>query len=634
MINRFWNARNCRFSRCRRRLGGPLAATILIALLAGCASTGPTPEEAETPTEVLAAASGMDTSVEAQRYVMKTADKLQSQGNHRDARLLLQSEILTPPESELEAQYLLLSMAGAVALEDRTWAGNLAESLDTNQFRNYREDLAVRAARLQFETFRLAQKPLQAALTLIQAPPDLTLEGESKNDRIWQLLKRTPESLIDSHSEKAIGMDVQGWLELALILRQPGMTLEGQGRSIRSWQANWPDHPAASELPSELDLITTLAQERPQKIALALPLSGPLASAGEAIRNGFLAAFYADQSDSKEEMRITVTDTHGKAFDSLYDTLQKEEPDLIVGPLEKDALASVLDRNQMPVPLLALNYYDGPESIPRQLYQFGLSPEDEARQIAERLQQAGHEQVLALIPEGDWGNRVEDALLQGLAENDGTALQIQRFVRADNLREVTANLLGINTSRQRAIAVERAIGANLEFEPRRRQDADAIVLIAQPTIARQLNPLFGFYFGGGLPVYSPSTVYEGQPDPGRDRDLNGVRFTDMPWILAESNEFRRASRAAFPDMGGQLGRLFAMGADAYKISGRLSVMQQISESSVEGLTGDLTMSDNGRVKRELLWAIFKAGEPVLLPEAPARVEEAPEEALEASPVPR
>jgi outer membrane PBP1 activator LpoA protein len=611
MINRFWKARYFCFPR---RAGGSIALAALLAMLVSCASVGPAPDQVQTPAQALEVASNMKTPVDAQRYLLKTADSLQSKGDHRDARLLLQSTLMTPPDGSLKTQYLMLAMTGAVALDDREWAEQVALSLRPDQFREYREELQSRAASLQFQTFRLAGSFLQAALSLMEAPQGLVLENRDRNDQIWQLLKRTPASALESLSRSAIGFDVQGWTELALMLREPGMSLEQQARQIRNWQSNWGDHPAAEKLPSELALIASLAQERPQKIALALPLSGPLASAGRAVRNGFLAAFYADEAASKESVEITVTDTHGKVFGNLYEELQAEKTDLVVGPLEKEALASVINKNLMPVPLLALNYYDGSATLPEGFYQFGLSPEDEARQIAERLQTTNHDQVVVLIPEGDWGNRVERALLGGIKAGDGTVLRVERFFRTDNLREVTADMLGINTSRQRAIEVERAIGMNLEFEPRRRQDIDAIVMVAEPTVARQLNPLFGFYFAGNLPVYSPSSVYEGQPDPGRDRDLNGVRFTDIPWVLENENPFRKKSLEAFPDMGGQLGRLFAMGADAYNLSARLTLMRKVAGSSVDGLTGKLTMSENGRVQREQLWAIFRKGEPALLPE--------------------
>lgn len=595
-------------------------ATLVLALaiaVTGCTPMSLNPDAAQTPEEILAVASDMGQSVEAQRYLMKTADQLQSEGRHKDARTLLQSELVSPPAETLRPQYLLLAMAGAVALEDRAWARELANDISVDLFSRYREDLVPQAAQLQVATFRLAQKPLQAALSLMATPPGMVLPAAERNDQIWQLLKRVPAQAIENQSAQAIGYDTQGWLELALMLREPGMSLEDQGRMIRDWQNNWSGHPAASQLPSELSLITTMSQERPEKIALALPLSGPLASAGAAVRDGFMAAFYADRGADEYDIDITVTDTHGKAFGTLYDELRKDNPDLIVGPLEKESLASVMRNEAMPVPMLALNYFDQPGQPPRNLYQFGLSAEDEARQIARRLQQENHKQVLALIPEGDWGNRVEQALRNALRDTGGVALDVQRFFRGDNLRAVTADLLGINTSRDRAIAVERTIGENVEFEPRRRQDVDAIVMVAQPTLARQFKPLFAFYFAGDLPVYAPSIVYEGRPDPSRDHDLNQVRFTDIPWVLTADNPRRQEARQAFPTMGGQLGRLYAMGVDAYRLSKRLPLLKQVEGSSVEGLTGRLTMTADGKIERQQLWAVFEQGSPRLLPELPA-----------------
>ncbi len=599
----------------RVRNSSRLAALLAMAMiLAGCSPMSLNREAAQTPDEFIAVAQDMGDPVEAQRYLLKTADQLQGEGRHKEARTLLQSEPLTPPEPSLRAQYLLLAMAGAVALEDRDWARQIADGLGIDQYSQYREDLVPQAARLQVEIFRLARQPLQAAMTLISTPSGLVLPADERSDRIWQLLKRVPASRIRQQGEQAIGYDTQGWFELALMLRQPGISLEQQGKSIRQWQQNWSDHPAASQLPSELSLITRLSQERPEKIALALPLSGPLASVGAAVRDGFMAAFYSDPSAADYDITITVTDTHEQVFGNLYDELRKDNPDLIVGPLEKESLASVMQRDAMPVPLLALNYHDQPGEPPRDLYQFGLSAEDEARQIARRLQQEGQEQVLVLIPEGDWGNRVEQALREALGQRGGVALDVRRFFRDDNLRAVTADLLGINTSRDRAIAIERTIGQNVEFEPRRRQDVDAIVMVAQPNVARQFKPLFAFYFGGDLPVYSPSIIYEGRTDPSRDRDLDKVRFTDIPWVLQPDNPLRQDAIQAFPNMGAQLGRLFAMGVDAYRLSKRLPLLRQVEGSSVQGLTGRLTMGPEGRVQREQMWAIFEQGTPRVLPE--------------------
>jgi outer membrane PBP1 activator LpoA protein len=157
---------------------------------------------------------------------------------------------------------------------------------------------------------------------------------------------------------------------------------------------------------------------------------------------------------------------------------------------------------------------------------------------------------------------------------------------------------------------------NVEFEPRRRQDADAIVMVAEPTIARQFKPLFAYYFGGDLPVYSPSIVYEGTPDPSRDRDLDQVIFTDIPWVLGDDSELRKKSTKYLPGTRGQLGRLFAMGADAWQLSKRLPLLRQVEAASLDGQTGTLTMTPEGSIHRQQMWAQFQQGTPKLLPDLP------------------
>ena len=591
--------------------------TILLAttvLFAGCASVNLESYIAKTAGEALEVAASETNRQSAQAYLLRAADRFQGQNEHRAARKLLQSKQFSPTTEATENQRLLLAMASATALEDGDWAKNIASGIGPDHFLNYERNLINRAARLQERTYRLAGDNLAAAITLILlSGADTDANTQSIHDDIWKNLKQTSDTQLADRKGRAIGYEAQGWLELAGILRQPGINLDEQGRMIRNWQNNWPDHPAAGALPAELQLIASLAESQPERITLALPLSGPLSSAGAAIRDGFFAAYYEDDSAERGKISIRVVDTSDQNFRSLYDELTKEEQDLIVGPLEKESLAALGDMSTLPVPVLGLNYLPREVTAPDGLYQFGLSAEDEARQIANRLDAEGIDQILVLIPTGNWGDRLETALLDQLAENGGIALDIERYFREDNLRAVTADLLGITVSRDRAIDVERTAGIDVEFEPRRRQDADGIVMVAEPTVARQFKPLFAFYFGGDLPVYSPSMVYEGNPDPSRDRDLNGVTFTDTPWVLEKKNRFRDIVKEAMPDVRGQLGRLFAMGADAWNLSKRLPLLRQVDGATIDGQTGVLTMTPQGSIHREQLWARFSEGTPEQLP---------------------
>lgn len=606
-----------------RFLAALMAATVLFA---GCASINLTSYSAQTGAEAVSAARTEANPDAAAQFLLREAERFLSANRATDARTILQSAQLSGVTNAQRDRKLLLAMEGAVALEDATWARQLASELSPEQILNYDRDQLSRAADLQASTYSLANRPSRAAITLIlAAQSDTSADTQALHDRIWQYLKETPDSTLQSEAGNAIGYESQGWLELASVLREPSLSIEEQGRSIQRWQSNWQGHPAAETLPKDLRLIASVADSQPEKIAMALPLSGPLATAGAAIRDGFFAAYYQDASADRSKTSIRVFDTANRPFEEIYKELEKEDLDLIVGPLEKEALATLSDMDSLPVSVLGLNYLPPGKTAPSGLYQFGLSAEDEARQIADRMIDNGVKQVLVLIPMGNWGDRLEEALLARLNEQGGIALDIERYFREDNLRAVTAKLLGVNVSRERAIDVEETAGIDVEFEPRRRQDADGIVMVAEPTVARQFKPLFAFYFGGELPVYSPSMIYEGNPDPSRDRDLNGVTFTDTPWALATDNPFRKVSRGAMPEIRGQLGRLFAMGADAWTLSKRLSLLRYMDNAYAEGQTGLLTMDKNGNVHREQLWATFSNGAPQLLdkqPEPPVEPEEA------------
>jgi len=587
--------------------------TLLTLTVSGCATIDLGSHMAESPEQALTLAAGENNRTLAQRYLLRMASEFQDNGNHNGARSLLNSDQLAELSPELEKQRRLLAMASAIELEDSAWAEQLTAQTKAEDFLGYPDDLMAKAAQLQARALALAGNNLEAATTLVLlSQTDRSASPQQIHDQIWNHLQALNAPALESAAENATGFEIEGWLTLALALRTPDATLDDQGRLVRQWQNKWPGHPAAQILPVQLALLAELAATRPENIVLALPFEGRLASAGKAIRDGFLAAYYSDETTDRKETDIRIVDTTRQPFAELYQELADTRTDLVIGPLEKGQLNDLSALKTLPVPVLGLNYLPGDSEIPEGLHQFGLSADDEARQIAERLAEERVEKALVLIPYGDWGDRVEEALRERMTELDLAILDIERFMPEDNLRAVTADLLGITVSRDRAIQVERTIGLNVEFEPRRRQDAEGIVLVASPTIARQFNPLFAFYYGGDLPVYSPSMIYEGTRDPSRDRDLNRVNFTDIPWVLAPELPLREQASEHFSNTSGQLGRLFAMGADAWQIAKRLPLLRQIESASIDGLTGTLTMNDNGSIHRQQLWAQFRNGEAVLI----------------------
>jgi hypothetical protein len=186
----------------------------------------------------------------------------------------------------------------------------------------------------------------------------------------------------------------------------------------------------------------------------------------------------------------------------------------VVGPLDKKQVNQLAKLDKLPLPTLALNYSDQ-DTIgeqPDDLYQFGLAAEDEARLIAERAYQLGHRRVLALAPDSAWGKRIYRAFEQRWLNLGGNVAE-QRFYqqKKDYNPEIKA-LLNVDDSQKRYKVIRRLMRESMEFEPRRRQDADWVFLIALPKQGRQIRPMFDFNFAGDLPVFSTSHIYAGKPN--------------------------------------------------------------------------------------------------------------------------
>jgi outer membrane PBP1 activator LpoA protein len=122
-------------------------------------------------------------------------------------------------------------------------------------------------------------------------------------------------------------------------------------------------------------------------------------------------------------------------------------------------------------------------------------------------------------------------------------------------------------------------------------------------------PAFKFHHASGLPVYSTSHVYTGKVNRELDRDLNGLVFCDMPWILQNTSPLASVFRKNWPQQQ-QLTRLFALGIDAYHLIYNLDYLENRDYAFYAGQTGNIQLDENNRVTRQLLWAKFEKGRPV------------------------
>ncbi len=158
--------------------------------------------------------------------------------------------------------------------------------------------------------------------------------------------------------------------------------------------------------------------------------------------------------------------------------------------------------------------------------------------------------------------------------------------------------------------MRRVLARRIKHEAVPRRDIDIIFLAAFPQAARQIKPLLLFYRAGNLPVIATSHVYTGVVNARTDQDLNGIEFSDMPWVLSPGDYgLPGLIQSVWPAARGTLGRLYAFGADAYTLVSRAGALRKPDTLRIQGLTGTLWMGDNGRLQRDLQWATMVEGIP-------------------------
>lgn len=450
----------------------------------------------------------------------------------------------------------------------------------------------------------------------------------ANNDDFWLLLTQLPSSELHQRADESIDPQMRGWYQLALLGRDTQTDISSQLTALNRWRQQWPHHSAASHPPEALRLLEQLASQRPDRIAVLLPLSGPLGSAGRAIRDGFMAAYYTALDAGAPTPNVQVYDTGGeRPFEEIYQSAVDDGAQAIVGPLDKRKVANLLATEKLPVPTLALNYAaDGAEDGARltgDLVQFGLAIEDEARQVARHAYRQGHRQAMILATDAGWGQRGEQAFRREWERLGGSVSVSRTFYDNSNFSKMVSETLLIPDSKSRESALRRKLAAPLEFVPRRRGDVDMIVTFAQSQQARQINPMLTFFYAGDLPIYATSQVFDGNINRGRDRDMNGIHFTALPWLFESGNRTKQnIERQASPAPA--FARLYALGADAFRLYPRLPMLRQFPQQRVHGLTGALSLTADGRIVREQIWARIDKGAPVPVttaePRTPAAVD--------------
>ena len=457
---------------------------------------------------------------------------------------------------------------------------------------------------------------------------DATLVDDTRratnHSALWDALTHVDRSRREQELPFATGT-LAGWLHLAAVFDEHQSSPAALGGALTQWQAKFPFHPANAEIVATMLGAVRTSVRQPTRIALLLPFHGDFAEAADTTRDGFLAAWYADAANAQRPA-IAIHDTSYEAIDIVYTRAVETGADFVVGPLRRGAVTSLACSDTPLVTTLVLNETDdapssegeserrcGRGQLVPEIYHFTLTPEAEARQVAEQAWVGGFAKAISFTREGPWGERVYRAFADEWERLGGILLDHRALPPdATDVGAPTAAALGVLRSHERARDVSRIIGLRVEYEPRRRQDIDFVFMAAFPADAHQLMPQLAFHHGADLPVYATSHVWSGVPDPTNDRDLDGVVFGDMPWLVAPTTSDRLLLEqlgTALEGRGMRLPRLYAFGADAYRLATGLRRITGDRLASIDGHTGRLSVGANHRISRRLAWTRFVDGVP-------------------------
>ncbi len=540
------------------------------------------------------------------------------------ARLLNQIELdLLDPA--LLGGYLDTQAAAALKLDDSFGA---IVWLHQAQLLSPTTDPLILQQRLTLKARAYEQNGLAlgAAKALIQLSQlNHSDDGKQYNERIWSALTQLSSNQLKQQlTQSATDSIAIAWYELALVPLQHH-DLDRQLRALEQWLQFWPDHPAAIKPPGSLANLANLSAQQPKKVALALPLQGRLGKIGQAVVDGFMAARFQAAAEQATVPDVKVYDTATmQSLDQLYAMAQTDQIELIIGPLDKNKVVQLHRQSSLSTPTLALNYVplettliavDGDLTQPQtNLVQFGFAVEDEAEQLARRGLSEGHQRVVVLHQNQPWAIRAAQYFSQTWTRLGGDIASQVSFTGAGDHSDAITKALLIDQSHSRAKSLKSILagtGNRVKFEPRRRQDVDAIVLFALPADGRQVVPTLAFHYAANLPVYASHHIYQGPTTSNRDRDLEKVIFTELPWLLDKPSIQQKIS-AKWPERM-RYTRLFALGVDAYRLFPRLEQLRAYTDSRVHGVTGQLQINRQGRIVFQNSWAQFIKGKVVPAP---------------------
>ncbi|GHG04694.1 penicillin-binding protein activator [Thalassotalea marina] len=539
---------------------------------------------------------------ESVALILKAIPLLVTQGEHKKALWLArQSKVLTEHTDEqyqlsiFIAESLLHLQLYQEAYNALVKSQDYLPSKGKNSAAYYHVLSDVQSAR------GLSIEALNAQLHALNFAPKTDYIAQASN--VWQLLNQLSQWEIDE-LEALKPPYFNGWKQLLNFAHRFGHQPDTFMRYLAQWQREFSAHPANVIL-GQLTTINNNAEQQEQNIAVLLPLSGQRRTAGEAAQQGILSAYGANSDTT-----LHFIDTNTLDFTMLANQLSELNVDKVIGPLLKPNVDAYIADPTLYWPTLLLNL---PTQGQLQTHHMVLSmnPEDEAVQAATTLSKHNYLSPIVFAQSDAISQRIADTFSKHWLLNTGRIPEVIHFEDASKITDKLKDTLELDLSEKRIAEIDQRIRQKLKTEARNRLDIDMIYIIASPMETRLLKPYIDVNispFAHAIPVYASSRSHSDDSDKSDNRDLTGLTFTEMPWLLKskQQNQALKALNAQiWPQRGDSLERIFAMGYDSVSLIRKFDMFKQYPYIRHYGQTGILKLDNNGVLTRSLLWGSYQ-----------------------------
>lgn len=129
---------------------------------------------------------------------------------------------------------------------------------------------------------------------------------------------------------------------------------------------------------------------------------------------------------------------------------------------------------------------------------------------------------------------------------------------------------------------------------------DGVYIYGTPLETSKIKDSARAYIGDSAIYYAGSKSNDGLTQSAIAASLNGIKLGDQPWMLKDSSAKRRIQEV-LPKANGDTLRSFAIGYDSLNLALHLKDLTENKGQSIRGLSGDISITENGKLKRIITW---------------------------------